>query len=50
VPQRLAARPRHSKTLAGTVVREYKESGYALTTEVLLVSDAGVETIGAFPE
>jgi hypothetical protein len=35
----------------GTVVqREFRESGYPLTTEVLRISDDGIESIGHFPE
>jgi hypothetical protein len=35
----------------GTVVqREYRESGYPITTEVLRVADDGIEAIGKFPE
>ena len=35
----------------GTVVqREFRESGYPITTEVLRVSDEGIEAIGAFPK
>jgi len=35
--------------LGGVVVREFKESGYPLTTEVLRISDEGIEAIGAYP-
>ncbi len=34
--------------MAGTVVREHNHSGYPLTTEVLRISDQGIEAIGAF--
>jgi hypothetical protein len=33
-----------------TVQREFRESGYPLTTEVLRVSDDGIESIGSFPD
>jgi hypothetical protein len=36
--------------LGSTVQREYRESGYPITTEVIRVSDAGLEAIGKFPE
>ncbi len=36
--------------MGGVVQREYRESGYPITTEVLRVSDQGIEAIGAFPE
>lgn len=35
--------------LGGVVVREFKESGYPLTTEVLRISDEGIEAIGKYP-
>jgi hypothetical protein len=34
--------------LGGVVVREYNESGYPLSTEVLKLSDAGIGAVGAF--
>lgn len=35
----------------GVVVqREYRKSGYPITTEVLRISDEGIEAIGKFPE
>ena len=36
--------------IGSVVVREYKSSGYPLTTEVLRVSSDGIEAIGAFPK
>jgi hypothetical protein len=36
--------------LGTVVVREYKSSGYPITTEVLRISDRGIEAIGAFPK
>jgi hypothetical protein len=35
--------------LGKTVVREFKESGYPITTEVLEFSDEGVKAIGKYP-
>ena len=35
--------------MGGVVQREFRESGYPVTTEVLRISDAGIEAIGAFP-
>jgi len=32
------------------VVREFRSSGYPITTEVLRVSSEGIEAIGAFPK
>lgn len=32
------------------VQKEYRDSGYSITTEVLRISDDGIESIGAFPE
>lgn len=36
--------------MGGVVQREYRTSGYPLTTEVLRIDDDGIEAIGAFPE
>jgi hypothetical protein len=36
--------------LGAVVQREFRESGYPITTEVLRLSDDGIEAIGAFPE
>ena len=36
--------------MGAVVQREYRESGYPITTEVLRISDDGVEAIGKFPE
>jgi hypothetical protein len=36
--------------LGAVVQREFRTSGYPITTEVLRISDQGVEAIGAFPE
>lgn len=36
--------------LGSVVQREFRGSGYPITTEVLRISDAGIEAIGAFPE
>jgi hypothetical protein len=35
--------------IGSVVVEEYKESGYPLTTDVLEISDTGIEPIGTFP-
>jgi hypothetical protein len=35
--------------LGSVVVKEFKNSGYPITTEVLRVSDDGIEAIGRFP-
>jgi hypothetical protein len=35
--------------MGSVVQREYRTSGYPLTTEVLRLSDDGIEAIGAFP-
>lgn len=35
--------------LGGVVVREFRESGYPITTEVFRVSDDGIEAIGRYP-
>ncbi len=46
-------RAEHDKLLGrmGAVVqREYRNSGYPITTEVLRISDDGIEAIGRFPE
>jgi hypothetical protein len=32
------------------VVNEYNRSGYPITTEVLRISDQGIEAIGEFPK
>jgi hypothetical protein len=32
------------------VQKEYRESGYQITTEVLKVSDEGIKAIGKFPD
>jgi len=31
------------------VVKEYKESGYPITTEILKFTDQGVEAVGKYP-
>lgn len=36
--------------IGAVVQREYRESGYPITTEVLLISDKGIEAIGEFPK
>ncbi len=36
--------------MGDVVQREYRESGYPITTEVFRVSDKGIEAIGKFPE
>jgi uncharacterized protein YtpQ (UPF0354 family) len=36
--------------MGAVVQREYRQSGYPITTEVLRVSDNGIEAIGKFPE
>lgn len=36
--------------MGGVVRREYRESGYPITTEVLRISDGGIEAIGAYPK
>lgn len=38
-----------SSRLGSTVVKEYKESGYPITTEVLKFTDKGVEAVGKYP-
>ena len=38
-----------SKQLGTTVVKEYKESGYPITTEILKFSDKGVDAVGKYP-
>jgi hypothetical protein len=38
-----------SKRLGTTIVGEYKESGYPITTEILKFSDKGVEAVGRYP-
>ena len=35
--------------LGGVVVNEFKNSGYPITTEVLRISDDGIEALGRFP-
>jgi uncharacterized protein YtpQ (UPF0354 family) len=35
--------------LGSTVVQEYKESGYPLSTEVIKISDEGIRAIGEYP-
>lgn len=35
--------------LGSTVVKEYKESGYPITTEILKFTDQGVEAVGKYP-
>lgn len=35
--------------LGSTVVKEYRGSGYPITTEVLRIDDAGIEAIGEYP-
>jgi hypothetical protein len=35
--------------MGSVVVNEYRNSGYPITTEVLRVSDAGIEAIGRYP-
>jgi hypothetical protein len=36
--------------MGGVVQKEYRQSGYPITTEVLRVSDDGISAIGRFPE
>jgi hypothetical protein len=36
--------------LGGVVVKQYRESGYPITKDVLEVSNAGIVAIGKFPE
>lgn len=36
------------ETLAATVVKEYNESGYEITTEIIKISDDGIEAIGKY--
>ncbi len=36
--------------LGGVVQREYRTSGYPITTEVLKISDDGIKAIGKYPE
>lgn len=36
--------------MGAIVQEEYRNSGYPITTEVLRISDDGIESIGAFPE
>jgi len=36
--------------MGAVVQREYRESGYPITTEVLRISDEGIEAIGTFPK
>lgn len=36
--------------LGGVVVREYRESGYPITKDVLEVSDEGITAIGTYPD
>lgn len=36
--------------MGAIVQREFRGSGYPITTEVLRISDEGVEAIGKFPE
>jgi len=36
--------------MGAVVQREYRESGYPVTTEVLRISDEGIEAIGEFPK
>jgi hypothetical protein len=36
--------------MGATVQKEYRQSGYPITTEVLRVSDEGIRAIGSFPE
>lgn len=38
-----------SGRLGKTVVQEYKESGYPITTQILKITDKGVETVGKYP-
>jgi hypothetical protein len=38
-----------SSRLGGTVVKEYKESGYPITTEILKFTHDGVKAIGKYP-
>lgn len=38
------------RAIGDVVQREFRESGYPITTEVLRISDAGIESIGHFPE
>lgn len=36
--------------LGGVVQKEFRESGYPITTEVFKISDEGIKAIGAFPK
>ena len=36
------------ESLAATVVKEYNESGYEITTEIIKISDNGIEAIGKY--
>lgn len=36
--------------LGATVVKEYKESGYEITKEIIEISDSGIEAIGKYDE
>jgi hypothetical protein len=35
--------------MGSVVVNEFRSSGYPITTEVLRISDDGIEAIGRFP-
>lgn len=36
--------------MGGVVQKEYRSSGYPITTEIFKISDNGIETIGKYPE
>lgn len=38
-----------SERIGSTVIKEYKESGYPITTEILKFSEKGVQSVGKFP-
>lgn len=38
------------KRMGGVIQKEYRQSGYPITTQVLRVSDEGISAIGSFPE
>ena len=47
----IAETDQHLLSRMGAVVqREFRASGYPITTEVLRISDAGIEAIGRFPD
>ena len=35
-------------SLGATVLEEYKNSGYEITTEIIKISENGIETIGKY--